>query len=94
MGTPTIKRVQVEPPLGLTLPQPQIIGILSVIPGNNHVVSDSENFLTTTPDGFAFFDAFGVPVEANLVGNIKSRQLPRVIVLEPRIWCLQLTIKR
>ena len=58
MGTPTIEGIQVESSLGLALPQPQVVGILSIIPRDYDIVSNSEDLLATTPNGFAVFNAF------------------------------------
>jgi len=71
----TVERVQIKSSLWLTLPQPQVVGRLSSIPGNHHVVCDSQNFLTSCPLGTpsTIAQSLGVAIEANVISDIKTR---------------------
>ncbi len=83
----TIEGVQIETSLRLALPEPQIVRGLSTITWHHYIVRNGKNFLTTCPRCLSgtFFEPLGVPIETHIVGNIKAWQLPRVLVIKPRV---------
>ena len=89
----TVKGVEIEPTLRLALPETEVVRVLGVISRNHSVVRDSQHLLSAAPDGLHAVQALRVAVEPHFVRDIRARELPGVIVLQPRIGCLQLTVR-
>ena len=90
----TIEALQVETTLRLALPQTQVVGVLGGITRNHDIVRDSKDFLSTAPHGLHAVEPLRVAVEAHIVSNVRTRKLPRVVVLEPRVGRLKLAAVR
>ena len=88
----TIKALKIKTTLRFALPKTEVVRAPGSVPGNHHVISNSEYLLPTTPRraASALAPSLGIPIKSDLVGDVQARELPRVLVLEPGIRCLEL----
>ena len=83
----TIERIQIKPSLRLAFPKPQVVRRCRVVPRNHDVVRDSKHLLAAVPHraARAVDQAVRASVEADVVSDVETRELPGVLVVEPRI---------
>ena len=86
----TIEALQVETTLRLALPQTQVVCGLGVVSGDHGVVRHRDDFLASLPDRLHAVDALCMTVETDLVRDIRTLDLPRIVLLEPRVGRLKL----
>ena len=86
----TIEALQVETTLRLALPQTQVVRRLGVVSGDHGVVRHRDDFLAALPDRLHAVNALCMTVETDLIRDIRACELPRVVVLEPRVGRLKL----
>jgi hypothetical protein len=91
---PRVKALEVEPALRLALPEAEVVRVLRVVTRDHHVIGDREHLLATGPDSLSVRIALRVAVEANVVRDVGSRELPRVRAVEPWVRCLELRAVR
>lgn len=91
-GAHTVEGVQIEPTLRLALPKPEVVGVLGGTSGDGHIVCLRDNFLTSTPlsTSTTVSQPVGLAIESDVIGDVEPRELPRVLIVQPWVGCLQL----
>lgn len=88
-----VELVEVEVSSRLGLPESQVVGVPSVVTWNRVVVGHGNDLLAALPLGSfsaAVLVLLRVAVEADLVSDVLSLDLPGVAVVEPEVWDLNL----
>jgi hypothetical protein len=80
-------------------PQPQIIGVESIVASHRHIIGSGNHQFATFPFGFFHlgflsmifhFDFSHVPVHTDLIDHVRSFNFPRIALFQPIVRHLNL----